>query len=357
MVKVLHLISNNSLGGAQEVVKGIVKNNENNYVYYLRYDKNDLFKEINKERVLSKKIKKNSLFRFKCLFDIYKLNKKYQFEIFHVHLGKPIIYASILKLFFPNIKIIFHEHGKIFNKDERKYISLLKFTKIFINRFIAVSKATKEELIKKAKINPNKIKVLYNFVDTKKFNRKNITWKVNKEKAKLGIKKGEFVVGFVGRLSKEKGCDILIKALPNLNFNYKVLIAGEGKEKESLKKLAKNLGVKENVIFLGYTDKPLWVYSIIDLLVVPSRNEAFGISIIEAYSLGIPVIGSNVNGIKEIMRNKNLLVNMNKIDLYKKINYLHEHIRDLSKNLSAKKYSDEKYFIEINKQYSKIIND
>lgn len=225
----------------------------------------------------------------------------------------------------------------------------MKKSKEVADRIIAVSNATKKELIEKADIDPKKISVIYNFIDLKKFNQKNITWDVQREKEKLGIKRDEFVMGFVGRLSKEKGCDILINCLPHLDFKYKLLIAGDGPEKDNLIKQINKLKINENIIFLGYTENILKIYSLIDSLVIPSRHESFGIVALEAQAMGIPVIASDVPGLNELISNKysSKIINMNKPNL----------LRNKLNSLSRKKYSNKKYsnknLIKINKSIIK----
>jgi L-malate glycosyltransferase len=73
-------------------------------------------------------------------------------------------------IFFPNIKLVFHEHGEIF-EDGKIYSKLMSFFKEKIDIFIAVSNATKKELEKKIKINKEKIIFLYNFVDLNEFKK------------------------------------------------------------------------------------------------------------------------------------------------------------------------------------------
>jgi glycosyltransferase involved in cell wall biosynthesis len=169
----------------------------------------------------------------------------------------------IKKFYFPKIKLIFHEHGMIFGSEkgnplEDLFVKLfLKLTKKNVDLVIAVSKATKNELFKKAKISADKIEILYNFVDLDKFNRKNITWDIKQEKEKLGIKKNECVIGFAGRILERKGWREFVESVKKFR-NIKFIIAGDGEEKALLIKQIKGFN---NIIYLGYYCEMVKFYS------------------------------------------------------------------------------------------------
>lgn len=113
---------------------------------------------------------------------------------------------------------------------------------------------------------------------------------------------------FVGRLSKEKGVDILLLAVKILKHKYediKVKIIGDGPEKNTLMKIAKDLDLEKNINFLGKIPNsklfPFYRESI--CLLFPSIcEENCPITILEAMKIGTPVIGSNIGGIPELVR-------------------------------------------------------
>jgi glycosyltransferase involved in cell wall biosynthesis len=364
-IRILHIISTPGLGGAQTLLSDIVKNSSNQYIYCLRKDKINTFKGLDKMFYYNsyKYYKFNPL----ILIDLFKTIKKNNFGILDLHLGKPLIYAYLIKIFNPNIKIIYHEHGMIFSCDDssnRSYLYeiLLKLLGNKIDLFIAVSKATKEKLIENAGIPENKIKVLYNFVDLEKFNPEVLKkYDINGQREELGIRGEDFVIGLAGRLNKVKGCEYLIKSIPYINIpNFKVLIAGDGIERKKLEKLSENLNIKDKIIFLGYVKEISNFYEIIDVLVVPSKFESFGLSAVEAQASGVPVIASNVAALNEIIKDKEnglLFKAKDEIDLAEKIKLVYSNGK-LKKKLiekgleSVKKYSLNKYLKQLNKLYN-----
>lgn len=115
-----------------------------------------------------------------------------------------------------------------------------------------------------------------------------------------------FVVMTVARLEKVKGIDYLIKAITNLQFtNFQLLIIGDGSERRNLENLTEKLGLRERVKFLGEipNERVPEYLAAADCFVLPSLKEGFGIVILEAQAAGIPVIGTRVGGILDLIEN------------------------------------------------------
>ena len=129
---------------------------------------------------------------------------------------------------------------------------------------------------------------------------------------------------FAGRLSKEKGIEILLESASQLPNNYHLLIAGSGPLEEKVRRLSDE---KTNIHYLGYQSKQN-VLSLIrgsDLLIQPSLEEGMSSTLLEAMACGTCILGSNIEGISEIVENNKtgLLVEPNNRDeLLNKILYL-----------------------------------
>lgn len=117
-----------------------------------------------------------------------------------------------------------------------------------------------------------------------------------------------FVVGYVGRLVREKGVDLLVRAAAGLPGAWQLVIAGDGPERETLVDLAKELGVATRVFFDGQipsTRVPAFLQEL-SVLVLPSRSrpnwtEQFGRVLVEAMACGIPVLGSESGEIPNVI--------------------------------------------------------
>ncbi|HEY8106836.1 MAG TPA: glycosyltransferase [Gemmatimonadales bacterium] len=107
------------------------------------------------------------------------------------------------------------------------------------------------------------------------------------------------VVGTVGRLADQKALHVLLEATPRLladDPGTRVLIVGDGPRRPALERQARRLGVDGAVVFAGYQTDVVPAYAAMDVFVLPSRYEGFGIVFLEAMALGVPVVGTRVVG-------------------------------------------------------------
>ena len=126
-----------------------------------------------------------------------------------------------------------------------------------------------------------------------------------KEKRKeLGIPEQAFVMVSGGFLNKNKNNHVLIEAMGKLKDpDLYYLICGEGEEKAALENLAQQCGVSENVRFLGYRTDLAEIMAVSDLFAMPSFREGVPRALLEAMDLGLPCIGSDTRGIRELLSN------------------------------------------------------
>ncbi len=164
---------------------------------------------------------------------------------------------------------------------------------------IAVSNFTKEKIVNHYGINPHKIIVVHNGgISDHETTCKNIINFKNKEK----------IVLFAGRITMQKGPEFFIRAAKKV-LEYepktKFIIAGEGDMLPKIKKLTKDLGISDCVDFHGFfsRDEAEFLFKTVDIFVMPSVSEPFGIVPLEAISKGTPVIISKQSGISEVLKN------------------------------------------------------
>jgi L-malate glycosyltransferase len=325
-LKVLIIIDTMGLGGAQEVIKGLIKNGLTNselFCYALRTSENQ-FQAKNNAFIFPSKNK----YSLKPLFDLRRKIKAEDICILHCHLFRSQVFGWLTKkLFFPGIKLIFHEHGKIYG-NKLFYNVFLRLTKNQVDVYIAVSDTTKKHLINNAKIPQDKIEVVYNYVDLDKYNRRNIVWNIKKERKKLSIANDDIVIGFAGRLIENKGWRVFVsaaaKALEN-HSNLVFLIAGDGRDKGKLQRFIQNQENSDKIKYLGYVPNMNWFYSLLDILIISSASEASPMVYYEAQACGLPIIASNIPAITEFITNgeNGLLFKVNdENELLKKINLL-----------------------------------
>lgn len=160
-----------------------------------------------------------------------------------------------------------------------------KYDKIF-----AVSEAVKTSFCNAYPKLKDKAEVFYNVIDTKLIS----------EKSKLSCEdelEGQFKILTVGRLHNQKGYDIAIqsaKILKERGIKFKWYAIGDGKEKENLKKLIHKYGVEDEFLLMGRKDNPYSYMKQCDLYVQPSRHEGYVITLVEARTLCLPIITSDI---------------------------------------------------------------
>jgi glycosyltransferase involved in cell wall biosynthesis len=135
-----------------------------------------------------------------------------------------------------------------------------------------------------------------------------------------------FTLGFLGRLTEEKGVDILLRSLAKLPADTNLIIAGSGPKENELKKQVLELNLSDRVSFLGRVTDKAQFFNQIGALVVPSfLAESFGLVAVEAMAFGVPVIASRIGALSEIIENEKtglLFEPGNADDLAKKISDL-----------------------------------
>ncbi len=173
---------------------------------------------------------------------------------------------------------------------------IFKFPGVFT---IAVSKSVKKHLVKDFGFNEKKLRVVYNGIDIEGF-------LVNKiKKRDIQFNDNPFLIGVLGRISEEKGQFLAVETIKEISkkfSNIYLLISGKGRLKEKLKCFIKEIGMDSKVEFYDVNADEF--LERVDLLIVPSKKEGFGYSIVEAFVKEVPVIGYNVGGISEIIKDK-----------------------------------------------------
>jgi glycosyltransferase involved in cell wall biosynthesis len=176
------------------------------------------------------------------------------------------------------------------------------------DQVITVSQATKEEVMWLYNLPDWKVNVVHNGVFARRFAGDFDAAAADVREA-YGIAPDEQVVLFCGRLAHQKGPDLMLEALPQVleeSQNVRVLIAGDGDLRESLEARAEILGLNGAVQFLGYQngeDLPA-LYHAADIVCIPSRNEPFGIVVLEAWSAGKPVVVTRIGGPREFVTDR-----------------------------------------------------
>lgn len=284
------------------------------------------------------------------------------YDIVHVHTITPWQIKKAIHYKNKGAKLVHTVHSEVYtNKNNSIGIRFLeeRYYNWCFKKFdylLAVSDFVKKNLTRKGF---NNVTTCYNTIDTKLFQKDN---KLRSEfRKELGINDDEILVLNVAQLTPRKGVYDFIK-IANNNPKVKFLWIGGtplsilSKDYFKIKKLTKKK--YNNLTFYGYINNIVKAYSAADILLTPSYNETFGLTIIEAVSCGLPVIARNLTVYKELFNNK-ILYAENNDDFSKRINQLtnkNNRAKQIKKSQSLKKkYDIKKQGDELIKFYKSIL--
>jgi len=300
-------------------------------------------------------IKTKSILSFKIIlsfFLLFPFIKKNKINLIHSN-SRVTQFLGYLLYKFLNIPYISTFHGFYKKSIFRR---LFKFSGL---KTIAVSNSVKKHLIYDLGINREKIKVVYNGIDLDKFFLK------KNNKTSFGFKKDDFLIGILGRISEEKGHFLAVNAFLNLLNKYKniyLLICGKGRLENKLKKFIDENKI-QNVKFVDLKGEDF--LDIIDLLLVPSKKEGFGYSVVEAFAKEVSVVAFNTGGINEIIKDREngvLFYDYSSYSLERAIElvisdgFLREKIVNYAKEY-VKKFSIEKMATNTLNIYKEVLNE
>lgn len=225
-----------------------------------------------------------------------------------------------------------------------------------IDEFICVSKDCAEKFNEKFGFE-NKTKVCYNIVPVDKIKNE------SREKAKVELDKDNFNIVSIGRLTNQKGFDILIDAMkPIIDKNKKVMvyIIGEGEDHENLSNQIKKLKLDKNIFLLGHVENPYPILRQADVYLCSSRHESFSLTVAESIILEVPVISTKCTGPIELLENGKygMLIGHKSLDIKKAVESIvddHnklEHYKNIS--IERKEFFDVKSSI---KKWEEILDD
>lgn len=245
----------------------------------------------------------------KSYFDYYRYSKKLTNMIKDIEYKNKRVFDLILVNLQKSTRLMKNnKHNNIYhivhstfsqsalkkNKFINNFFKRKKLQKIYNNlNIITVSNGIQEDLLNNINIKPKSIQTIYNPIDINK------TKELSLEK--INFNEQDYIV-HVGRFAKVKRHDILIKAFAQANLNTKLVLVGDGEEKENIIHLVEKLNISDKVILIGFVANPFPYIKNAKLLVLSSDYEGFGMVLIEALALNTLIMSTNCkSGPSEIM--------------------------------------------------------
>ncbi len=225
-------------------------------------------------------------------------------DVLHVHYAIPhatigYLAREILKTKNKNLPFVTTLHGTDITLigADRSYFPVVEFSINQSNAVTAVSNSLRKQTYDTFKID-KEIHVLYNFIDFERFRKV-----VNKELRREIASDNERIIAHVSNFRKVKRVDDVlivfsqvIKTIPS-----KLLLIGDGPERPRLEMMSREMGLDNDVKFLGKQDMVEELLAVSDLFLLPSEHESFGLAALEAMACEVPVISSNIGGLTEVI--------------------------------------------------------
>ena len=302
-IKILHVINSLAAAGAENLVVSFANEQVSTakVSLFTFYSEKDVFhKRLSKEVKFWPHSNKNYL-AIRKLRNLLRLIKTH--DIIHVHLFPPFYIVAFLSFFVRGKTFVYTEHNTY--NFRRKWIFKL-LERIVYSRYqqiICISDGA-EFALKKWMGNTIRSTVIRNAI-----NLKEIAKAIPFSKHDLGISEESVPICMIGRFQEQKDQDTLIKALNLLPKKYTLLLIGEGEREGKLKELVASLKLTDRVIFLGIRSDVYGILKGCDYGVLSSHWEGFGMVALEYMASGIIAIGSNLDGLSEVIKYEKCLFN------------------------------------------------
>ena len=245
---------------------------------------------------------------------LYHLFKNIQPDVLHVQYMSPGA-LPILAAKLARVKIIVATVHQPYTDSHGKFAKvLLRVSSLLSTRFIAVSISAEISWFGNGQLYDETLPIaaqprhftIYNAVDVRQINEIQRKAVLQNELYQSELQLGKLVIGVVSRLRHEKGIDVLINAFaiaiqqfPNIHL----LIIGNGPDEIKLKKRVSDLELESAITFFGETnwETAIQQMALMDIVVVPSRFEGFGLTAAEAMAMGKSVVATDVFGLSEVV--------------------------------------------------------
>ena len=315
-MKVLHVINDLSSGGAEKLVEEISIIMKSKYRLHIEVllldDRFNVYGDaLNKNGIQIRVIPSRRIRNPFNFIYLYKYIREGKFDIVHSHLFPDKYYVAISALAYrlfrgKRTKFVTTEHST--NNRRRKYKFLSIIERVIYNNYdliVSISDMTQCRLLEWIEVGvSNRFLVIPNGINMLEYSSAS-PYEIHE--LVPGLCKHNKLIGMVGRFSHQKDHKTLIKAVAELPEHVHLLLIGEGPTENECKVYASSIGVGNRVHFLGFRKDIPQILKTIDVAVLSSLWEGFGLVAIEAMAAGIPVVGTNIDGLKQIINQEDLL--------------------------------------------------
>ena len=329
-MKVLHVINSLKIGGAERLIldsSNLYHNKGIDIEILLLDDNESAFRKELQEKyphIRVQGITKKSIYNPLLIFRIIPFLKN--IDILHLHLFPTLYWGVFAKIIsFSKLKIVYTEHNTHNRRRNNRILSIVdKMVYKCIDHVGCITDSVADELVsylgKKTHL---QISVIYNGIYLEQFkgiHKNNTLVNCGFEK-----KDNDIIIVQISNFKKQKDQETLIRSISLLPDSFKLLLVGDGENRKVCELLVEQLNLSKRVFFLGQRTDIVEIMSFVDIVVLSSHWEGFGLAIVEGMAAGKPVIVSDVIGLANIVEGYGLVFKKgDHIDLSKKIMILED---------------------------------
>lgn len=307
-MKILHVITSLRTGGAEKLMVDLLPRIKDlgNEVELLVFDgtKTPFYCELERKGITIHSFwEKDNIYNLLNIIKLIPFLKKY--DVIHTHNTAAQFFTAIAAFLIPQnkAKLYTTEHNTTNRRRTIfgfKYIDKLMYKQY--DHIICISNATKDNLCEYLNLKTNNIHVIYNGINLIEYqqatplNRLDITNHPERT-----------IITMIAGFRKQKDHKTLIETMMLIPNNYELWLIGDGDLRTQYENLVKERNLTNRVHFLGIRTDVKNLLKTVDIVVISSHWEGFGLAAAEAMAAGIPVIASNVSGLNEIIQNSGLL--------------------------------------------------
>ncbi len=303
-MKVLHLNAGNETGGGMFHILSLLNELNHSEFYLGVFEQGEMYERAMDSDIQTVLFLQRTKFDFSIIKKITRFIRENEIDLIHTHGARANCYGMLIRTL-TDVKWLATVHSD--PRDDFMGKGALGLVYTLANKralrkadhLLAISDRFKEILTAGFNIPSERVSVMLNGIDFEK----NLPKPYRREE--LGLSEEDFVLIMVARLEPVKGHKVALKALQNVNGTHngkvKLLIVGDGQQREELKKCTVELGLGNVVNFLGHRNDVEKIYPAADAAILTSYSESFPLVLLEAARAGVPVITTDVGGVNKLI--------------------------------------------------------
>lgn len=303
MLKVLYLLNHAGKAGTETYVRSLAEKLHDRYIKaYFAYNEEGLLVEwLTSMGIETLRLPMKHRLDIKAAWQLSRICRKLDIDIIHTQYQRENYIALMSRIFNPKVRVIYTSHFVI--REAFLWRMLNRLLIPLESYIVAVCNPGKKMLISNG-YRGDKINVIFNGVDLSMVGDSGLTT----FRSELDIDKDVCVLLCMSRFAYDKGHKFLINAIAELKKittkKFKLVLGNNGPLLEEIKKQVKDMGLENDVIFIGFREDKYNLLFGSDIYINSSRHEALSFAIVEALSAGLPVIATDMGGNSDIINEK-----------------------------------------------------